>query len=275
MKIIDTQPKVEPKKVGPVGRIIGSLRDRATRPDTSALTILIDNLGKVLDDRYILLKNVELRGLRIPIPSILVGPTGIRVFYPSDAAGIFRANERIWEQLTGKGQNYKAVRPNPLALAVAMAGSVENQLSNARVDFPKIDAVIFFAQPAIHIDSSRPVAKIVLPDMLDRFLAGLIQGQVLLDREGIRRITSILSGREVHSLDGPLQEVRDEFSFQDKLPPKPARHSPLSNLPKDEPAMSRKVPFTRVQWFLVALLILINIAILTTLVIYISGSVLR
>jgi hypothetical protein len=62
-------------------------------------------------------------------------------------------------------------------------------------------------------------------------------------------------------------DVQDEFAFKDLPATKSDRWKPFSDLPRDEPVIAQKVPFTRHQWFMLMLLIFTNIIILTTLVV--------
>jgi hypothetical protein len=67
--------------------------------------------------------------------------------------------------------------------------------------------------------------------------------------------------------DIAVHEVQDEFAFKDLPAAKPERWKPFSDLPRDEPVIAQKVPFTRHQWLMLMLLIFTNIIILTTLVV--------
>ena len=267
MKIIDQAESIQNVPSGYFTSQFSKLNLSTRNPKAIALTVLSSNLEKFLDDHYVLLKNISFRKPQISIPAILVGPTGLYVFYPSDAEGVFRAHGKAWEQLKKRGQGYEQARPNLLILALENASGAVGYLTEHQVDCRIIEPVIFFANPDIHVDSNHSVVKLVLPDTLDRFVGELLKAEVVFDRDTIRKIINTLLIDARKDDVKVVYEVQDEFAFKDLPAIKSERWKPFSDLPRDEPVLAQKVPFTRHQWYLLMLLIFTNIVILTTLVV--------
>ena len=272
MKIIEQSESIQGEPSGFFSRKVREIKLSPRHPKASALTVLSSNLEKFLDDRYVLLKNTGLQKPQITIPAILVGPTGIMLFYPCDTEGVFRAHGEMWEQLKKRGQSYVPARLNPLILVQEMADALAGFLTEQQVDCRMIEPILFFANPNIHIDTNRPAVKMVLPDKLDRFIGGLLKAEVVLDRDNIRKIfnTLMIDARKVDA--AVAYEVQDEFAFKDLPAINSDRWKPFTDLPRDEPVIAQKVPFTRHQWFMLMLLIFTNIIILTTLVVVVLTS---
>jgi len=272
MKIIDQDESIQDLQSGYFSRQVNRINPSSRHPKASALTVLSSNLEKFLNDQYIFLKNTKLQKPQITIPAILVGPTGLMLFYPCDAEGVFRALGVKWEQLKKRGQSYVPARPNPLILGQEMADALAGFLTEQQVDCRMIEPILFFANPNIHIDTNRPAVKMVLPDNLDRFIGGLLKAEVVFDRDTIRKIINALM-IDTRKVDAAVaREVQDDFAFKDLPAIKSDRWKPFTDLPRDEPVMAQKVPFTRQQWFMLMLLIFTNIIILTTLVVVVLTS---
>jgi len=267
MKIIDQAELIQGEQTGFFSKQVSRIKPSSRHPKASALTVLSSNLEKFLDDRYVLIKNTSLQKLQVIIPAILVGPTGLRLFFPCDVEGVFRAHGEVWEQLKKRGQSYMPARPNPLILVQEMSEALAGFMKEQQVDCLTIEPVLFFANPTIHIDTNRPAVKMVLPDNLDRFIGGLLKAEVVLDRDTIRKISNALI-TDTRKVDAAVtHEIQDGFAFKDLPAIKSDRWMPFTDLPRDEPVIAQKVPFTRHQWFMLMLLIFTNIIILTTLVV--------
>ncbi|OGO33596.1 MAG: hypothetical protein A2Z16_08845 [Chloroflexi bacterium RBG_16_54_18] len=267
MKIIDQSESIQDVPSGYFSRQFSRINLTSRHPTSNALTILSSNLEKFLDDHHVLLRNIKLLKPHLLIPAILVGPAGLLLFYPTDTEGVFRAHGEMWEQLKKRGQTYVQARPNLLVLVQGMADAVAGHLVEQQVDCRKIEPILFLANPGIHIDTNRPAVKMILPDTLDRFIGGLLKAEVVLDRDTIRKIINALLMDATNIDTAEVYDVQDEFAFKDLPATKPDRWKTFSDLPRDEPVITQKVPFTRHQWFMLMLLIFTNIIILTTLVV--------
>lgn len=275
MKVIDNLE--ESGKTGPASpldNVLSSLRlSRDWDQDAQAQDWVVDSLEQMLDNNFVMLRNVKLEGLDVPIPMILVGPPGIRVIYASALRGVFRAKGDIWEQMDDHQQTFRPVLPNMISRAALMARAVEAYLKN---DYPllMIEPVLVFYDPGTHVDTIRPDVRIVLADGLERFSAGLLQSGARLDRNTVQTLVDLFTQTSPGEADGaaPFSE-RDAFSFKDEQEKKktPALRD---RLPSDEPIMSflNKMPFTTRQWVVLGLMAGFNIVILIVFVLFVLLS---
>jgi hypothetical protein len=97
-----------------------------------------------------------------------------------------------------------------------------------------------------------------------------------LENEAIRQLVIAIAGEEALEPTHAGLEIRDDFSLREKkAPEKPVQKPPeapsrLATLSREEPEIvrrvSRHVPFTRQQWVLLALLLVLTMVILLALV---------
>jgi hypothetical protein len=222
------------------------------------------SLQRILNNSYVLLRQVGLEGLDVPIPMILVGPSGVHVLYASGLRGVFRANGEAWERLENQQQKFRPSLPNLVTRTFLMGRSVQASLSNQGYPLAEVEPVLVFTDPGTHVDAVRPAVRIVMADAIDRFGAGLLQGRVSLGQEDVHRIVALLAKTEGMLEDGEVPFIdRDAFSFIDEgerqkraTPPKPpsAREQAIQ-------ARINKVPFSRRQLAVLGFMLLVNIII--------------
>jgi hypothetical protein len=274
MKLINYIEDKKVKSSGTFGNTMSSVKKSLFRKEPTAEYIVIDVLKKVLDNTYFLLCNTLLEGLEIPIPLILVGPTGLCVILPSSYKGICRAEESNWEVMDERSRRYRPGKPNLLVVTNSMAKAVEKFLADRNISSPTVEPLLIFTNPGVHVEATRPVVRIVLADALGRFAVGLLQEDMVLKPAEIQPIVDALQGVVVQSQPA---EIRDVYSFQEEPPHrKPVRLPPMPNVAREEPQIIKKVSqqatFSRHQWLLLALLLVGNIIILIILVLVVVTS---
>lgn len=274
MKIVDCAPSTDKvKSSSALGSVVERLRlGEEWQKDMQSQEGVLLALGQVLDNQYTLLRNVKLEGLDVPIPMILLGPTGIRVLYPSATRGVFRAKSEVWEKLDERVQIYRPVKPNPIARVALMAKAVNSFLAARGHALPQFEPVLIFPNPGTHVEQVRPLVRIVLVDAMERFANSLLQGRPVLDQDQIQEIIVLLNT----CLEGsaaPEEQLRraDAFSFVDE------RGSPSSKEPpaivdvtdKQMRKLSSKLPFSTKQLVILITLIVVNILILIAVAIFV------
>lgn len=274
MKIIDcTNQKESGIRTGSIRRSLSQLNLPFTRDQVRARELIIKASEKVLNDHFFLICDLYLEELDDSIPFILVGPTGIWMINISYIKGLYRANQDKWEAMDEKSKRYQTATPNLLLETDAMGDALEVALEEWQLDYTLVEKLLFFSNPGFHIDRSNPLVRIVLVDALDRFFAGLPHKKTVLDKKQVERIVDILSGK---IFEDSNKEIQDEFSLKElpgkkKRIRKPIIPSEFANVGRGEPAFveeaSRKIPFTRRQWILLALLLIFNIIVLSALVV--------
>jgi len=278
MKVIDPSTnKGSGSQLGALGRAMGDLNlPFGSKKETRDQEVITSTLSKVLDNRFYLLRNVELEGLDVSIPLVLVGPTGLWVIYTRSTKGIFRATESTWEEFDERTSQFRPGKPDLLARTILYARAVERFLSIKGLETSTIEPVLFFSDPGVHVNSSRPEARIVIADGLQRFVASLIRVPLILDLASIQKIVDALTEDQGGGSVDSIEEMRDAFSYKELPKKKPACPSPiaekLSTVGRGEPAFAKKVssknPFNRRQWLVIGLLALF-LAILLIVMIFV------
>jgi hypothetical protein len=274
MKIIDnTVEEVAPQgKAGffDISRL--KLGGGPIKENEEAQDYVVNALNKVLDNQFVLLRNVTLEGPDIPIPLILLGPAGIQVIYASTAKGVYRAKEGVWEKLDERSQRYQIDRPNLLERTMLMAQALDTYLSNQKLELPTSEPVLFFSDPGIHIDTTRPIVRVLMADALDRYIAGLVTNRAFMDPDTTQKVVKILTrGLDQKGLEGQVVIERDAFSFLDVPEEGPKVHKKVV-VDQSEPSVFQNIPFSKRQWLLIILLVVVNIIILAGLVIFVLLS---
>ncbi len=170
----------------------------------------------------------------------------------------------------------RSSKPNLLMQITTWAKALDEALVSLAIQAPPVEPVLFFADPGAHVDSIHSAARIVLADGLPRFLTGLFQARLFLEKEDLRQLVIALAGEEALEPSRAGQEIQDDFSLREKKAPEklvqkpPEAPSRLAALSREEPEIvrrvSRHIPFTSRQWIYLALLLLLTMVILIALV---------
>ncbi len=142
---------------------------------------------KILDKNYTLLRNVVPPGLEARFPFILVGPTGVFVMATTPLLGMFRAKGDQWGTVVGS--TYKPENPNLLVRTEKMARAIQVFLQRQGYnDLTSVEAVLLCADPAVTVDSLRPIIRVVMRDALERFAVSIAQTRIVLTPEDVHHI---------------------------------------------------------------------------------------
>lgn len=271
MRVIDSAKLPIPgQKTSPLNRLVETVKARLIPPphykDMPAIETVVTVLSKVLDQRFVMIRNVMLEGPNVLIPLILVGPPGVRVLVGSALKGVYRAREDSWESLDERSQHYKPERPNLITRAGLMGRAVNAYLATHDVHLEDIETALCFSDPGIHIDASRPAIRLVMVDALERYGASLLQSRITLEQDEIKKIVDTLLGEKAQTAEPDASaEIRDKYSFLD-LPPDEMPHADKQIiLDHSEPRLFQKVPFSRRQLILLGVMIFANITLLVIL----------
>ncbi len=237
------------------------------KSDPTAEKVVIDSLERLLDNQYVMLRSVPLDDPEVPIPLVLVGPPGVRMVYASSIKGVFRAKEDAWEEMDDRTQRFKITRPNLLLRGQLMGRAVDAYLAVRNFDLGPAEAILVFTDPGIHVDTVRPIIRVVQADALDRLGAGIAQSPTFLDKETIQRIVNVLGGERLATRQAAkaAAEMDDAFSFKD-LPADKMRRSPDVLYQSSEAPIFRNIPFSKRQLAVLGLMVLVNIIILSAFV---------
>lgn len=286
MKIIDQTPFVsENGEISVMDRAKATLKfGPAWYPEIQAQQQVLPILKQTLDRNYTLLRNLTLPGMGASIPFILVGPPGIFVIYVTHLRGLFRAKG---DQLgTISGNTFKPVTPNLLNVTVRMARAVQLYLKRQGYEDMDVEAILLCADPGMHVDSQRPIARVVMRDALERFLLSLAQGRIVLTPEQASRVAErLVNPRPAQAASAPAEQAAgadssvpafalpeaespaattadwlNRLSAEEGPPPistPPARPTPPRAAVR--PAAARKRGLTPVQWAFLGAIALLEV----------------
>lgn len=273
MKIIDNSPKpLDTRSMGIVDRIRGTIDyGFSWYAELQAHEDAIDVLGRHLDNRFYLLRNVSLPGADIDVPMVLIGPSGVQVPYPITQKGIYRARGEEW-LVAGAGQKYRPASPNLMKRAILMAEAVRVALERAGVPPVKIEPALLCVDPGVHVESVRPVVRVVLSDAIDRFAASLMAAQPVLAPETQQKMIALL---------GRIQKVEaqarpDLFEEAPEEPEKPRVSLPKIPTPNiktpDLPPALQHLNLTRNQLIVLAVMAGLEIIVLIAFIFFVLVS---
>jgi hypothetical protein len=229
--------------------------------ETQAQVGVLAALERGLDRKFTLLRNVTLPGLDISIPFILVGPTGVFAMYVTAARGMYRAKGDVWGTLAGN--TFKPSGANLLTRTARMARAVQVYLQRQGYEGAGVvDAALLCADPGLHVDSVRPIVRVVQSDALERFAVSVAQARVALSPEAVAEIADrILTPRPAKSAEPatptPVAPAPEEdpyvpaFALPGGEPPQPAappiQAASLGFDFKEEAAPKDETPFGAAQ----------------------------
>lgn len=253
MKIIDKTPFQDEKgQINLWGRIQGTLEFGFDwYAEQMAQKAVIAQLERVLEKGFVLIRNLILPDINVAIPLILIGPPGIFVIQVTPLRGIYEAKGDQWNIVSG--ERIIPAKINLLTRTVRMARAVQVFLQKQGLTLPvPIEPVLIAADPGLHIDSIRPIIRVVMSDAIKQFALSLAQGRVLLRPDAI----SLFSERLVEPrppqpeeetpppADQAVSRARAIFRAAEETTP-PAGEDELSFAFEEEKTASEVPPFLR------------------------------
>jgi len=227
------------------------------KADVQAEDSIIESLRHFIDNTYVMIRSVLLEGIDIPIPLILVGPSGIYVLLASGATGVFRAKNEVWMEMNRGSRKYAPVSKNLITRALLMTRFVDAYLTQHQRPHPPIQTALMFGNAGAHVDSVRSAVRVVLKDGMERFANSVVQGDVVYKkREEIQDIVDALTG----NLPAPV-EIPVETAL--RTPRKP---TPVDKLTK----ATKKMGWGKRQWIMLGLMAFFEALILIFIFVFIT-----
>jgi hypothetical protein len=100
-----------------------------------------------LDNRFIMLRSLQLEGNGETFRPILVGPAGMYVLNISHAKGFFRAKEDSWWEMNKTTHKFGPARPNLIKQSIEAAQKLAEILEMHDKPHPEITPLLIFASP--------------------------------------------------------------------------------------------------------------------------------
>ena len=237
MKIIDKTPlQDENGKIGFLQRIQGTLQFGLNwYPELEGQKRVIAQLERNLKKGYTLIRNYTLGASGIVLPIALIGPAGIFVVHVTTLRGDYQAKGDAWE--TMQNGRFTPAGINLLTRTQRLARALQVFIERQGVDLPiQIEPVILAADPGLHVESARPLVRVVMSDALDRWAASVAQSAPQLTAEAAHQIADrILNPRPANaqetSAPPPEPEPQPSEQVEDDL--YPSRASAIFNSEED------------------------------------------
>jgi hypothetical protein len=194
-------------------------------------------LDSVLDDDYLLMKNVDLPGAQATIDLLAIGPSGIWALYVEGEPGQYKTEAGgfyAWETAAG---GYVLIRPNPLLILKSTLIQLRGWLKKRKMPVDCARSAILFTDPAAVIEADDDEVRLVAPALVEAYPVEMAREPAVLKPEAVEAIARAIA--------------------QGDLPPAPPIRA------EDDAAGPRlPVHFTRRQWIVLGLLAFLNVAVL-------------
>jgi hypothetical protein len=246
------------------------------KTDQHAEDAILARFFKGLDNRFIMLYNLQLESIGPPFPPILVGPAGLVVLNISNENGFFRAKEDSWWKMDKTTHRFNPARPNLIKQSQDLAKKLASILEVHGKPHPEITPVLIFANAGVHIETSNPAIRIVLMDGVDNLMATLLNSDEVLQPNEINFLSDSLEVIANPDKAIPIGEGEDFFGRDLYVPEKKsAPKMPSINVPTEIPLskIEEKLHFTRTQWIILIALLISTILILFGAILFVlSGT---
>ncbi len=213
MKIIDKTPLQNEKgEIGPLQRIQGTLEyGLSWYSEMEAQKTVVAQLDQVLEKGFTLIRNITLGKSRITEPLVLIGPPGIYVLYVTPESGLYEAKGDEWN-VVKSGHSYPA-SSNLMSRVARLARALQVFLDRQGITLPgPVEPVLIAASPAMHVDSLRPMVRVVLSDAVRQFAGSLLQARPVLKSEMVYELADrIITPRPKAPPPEPEPAVTPEY----------------------------------------------------------------
>lgn len=194
MKVIDKTPQQDSRgNISLVARVQGTLSHGLSWfPELEAQKKIINQLDRMLDKGFVLIRNFNLPESEIVIPIILIGPGSFNVIIVTPVKGHFQVKGVEWNTLNDKGETTPA-RRNPVDLLVKLTRAVQKylQVNKINVTVP-IDPVLIASDPGANIESSEPAVRVVRSDAVKPFTSTLNAASPVMRAEQVLALADLI-----------------------------------------------------------------------------------
>lgn len=190
MKIIDkTSLQDEKGEINFIARIQGTLKYGLNWfAELEAQKAVIVQMDRYLEKGFVLIRNFTLPNSEIVIPLVLIGAGGIYVIYVTHLKGHFEAKGDQWNTIDNNGKSQPA-SINLMDRVSRLAGVFQKYLNMQKIDLQTpVEAILIAVDPGAHIESLRPVARVVKSDAIKPFASSLIQARPIWSVEFIHTL---------------------------------------------------------------------------------------
>jgi hypothetical protein len=244
MKIIDQTPFFNADgKISMVDKAKATMKFGATWiQETQAQAAILPLLDRGLEKKYTLLRNVTLAGLEMSIPLILVGPTGIYAMYVTALRGMYSAKGDQWGTISG--DSLKPASVNLLTLTNRLGKALQVYFQRQKFELPTmVEAVLLCADPGMHVNSVRPIVRVVQYDAIDRFAITVSQSRSVMDGILVQNIVDRILNPRAAAQAAPTPPAPEATPEPEKEPYIPSFAQPGYEEPQPASKLTPAAPF--------------------------------
>jgi len=209
MKIIDKTPYLNKKgAIGPLERIQGTFALGTNwYADMKGQEEVMAALSKYLDSKFVLLRNPILPGTQdVRLPLVLSGPPGVFLLNVTNVRGMFRAKGEEWGVISI--DHFKPVRPNLLTLTARYCQGLQMFLEKQGVmNMLTAEPILLATNPGMHVDTIRPLVRVVMVDALERFAVSIRDARALQSGEDAQLIIDRILEPKVTKKEAPAPVI--------------------------------------------------------------------
>jgi hypothetical protein len=241
------------------------------KTDEYAEDAIVARFMRGLDNRFIMLRNLQLEGTGEACRPILVGPAGIYLLNISHAKGIFKAKDETWWEMDRTNQKFGPSRPNLIKQTKDYSQKLAQILDAHGNSHPEIIPVLIFANAGVNIERSNPAIRILLMDGVESFIDSLMYSKDVLQETEINYLSDSLEIMSNPERAVPLGEGEDFFGKDLQLTEKKAPLTmPDLQLPTELPIppVEEKFKFSQTQWIIIVVLMVLTIVVLFISILY-------
>ena len=184
MKLIDRTPLQDEKgEIGIIQRIQGTLQFGMNwYPELEAQKFALMRLERGLAKGYVVIRNYTLGASGIVVPLAIFGPAGVFAVHVTHLKGQYRAKGDSWGSLSGNSMKPASI--NLLTRTERIARALQAFIERQGVSLPRaVDPILITANPGMHVDSVRPLVRVVMSDAIERWAASLSKSAPVLTVE--------------------------------------------------------------------------------------------
>ena len=276
MKLIE--PTQKPVQKDSLQKVANQIRQRLPFGKTveHAEDAILARFLRGLDNRFILLRNLQLESLTPPFPPILVGPAGLAVLNISGEKGFFKAKEDTWWRMDKTTRRFSPARPNLIKQSQDYAKKLATILDVHGKTHPEVIPVLIFGDPGVDIETTNPVIRIVRMDGVESFITTLMNSNEVLQPNEISFLSDSLEVMANPEKAIPMGEGEDFFG-QDLFVPEKKAPLKMPDIPIPTnisvPAVEEKLKFSNKQWVILAVLLIFTIVVLLSAILYALSTV--
>jgi hypothetical protein len=247
MKIIDKTPLQDAKgEISTSARIQGTLKYGLSWYNTMlAQKPVMALFNQTFEKGYVLIRNFTLPGSEIVIPMILLAPSGTYVMVVSDVKGFFEAKGDQWNEVANNKSSPASI--NLLQMTVGLTKAFQKYLQKFNINLPgNIESILICANPGAHVDSVRPLVRVIKSDAIKQFAISITQNRAIMRNEQVNDYAErIIDPRPVEKTPTPpsAEERVNTFSSE------PSRAQSIFNsaqnaLPFEENSLGSDLSFS-------------------------------